>query len=353
MSTSRPATIRDVAQLAEVSESTVSRVLSDAATAVSISEQTRQRVISAAEELRYQPHRFARALRGKGTRLLGLIVREVDDPFFASLTEVMSSVANEEGFEVALGYAHSDPAEALALSEVPDFRHTDGLLLLGDLSPSGEDQVFLATIGRDRQVVSVCRGSEELASGMSCVCVDNRLGVTMAIEYLHQLGHQRISMVHPGRMGDLKERYEAFLQLESARSDDGFERSIEAFENTYQGGYTATKSLLSLADPPTAIFAADDTMAVGALGAAVDMGYVVPRDLSVIGFDDIKIAAYLRPALTTVRQPTDRIGRESVALLIDMIRKAPSASALARILIKPELVIRNSCAEPRTRQVHS
>ena len=100
---------------------------------MSISQETRQRVLSAAGELNYQPHRFARALRGKGTRLLGLIVREIDDPFFCFTDSVISSVANEQGFQVVLGYANSDPAEALALSEIPDFRHTDGLLLLGDL----------------------------------------------------------------------------------------------------------------------------------------------------------------------------------------------------------------------------
>jgi len=346
-------TIRDVAQLAKVSESTVSRVLSEATTTVSISQETRQRVLSAAGELSYQPHRFARALRGKGTRLLGLIVREIDDPFFASLTEVISSVANEEGFQVVLGYANSDPAEALALSEIPDFRHTDGLLLLGDLRESSEDHRFLATIAEDRWVVSVCRGSQEIVGGIPSVAVDNRVGASMALEYLHQLGHQRIATIHAGRTGDLKERYEAYCEFMSARPSEEMGKYIQVDENSYEGGYRATKNLLSLAHPPTAIFATDDTMAIGVLSAAADMGRVVPRDVSVIGFDDIKIAAYLRPALTTVRQPIDQIGRQSVDLLIEMIRKEMLGNPLPRILVKPELVIRDSCAPPRTDAVLS
>lgn len=341
-------TIRDVARHANVSESTVSRVLSDAETTVSISEETRGRVIAAAQELRYHPHPLARGLRGKGTNLLGLIVREIDDPFFAQLIEVIGNVAKEEGYDLVLGYANSDPEQALALGDILDMRHSDGLFLLGDLKESPKDRTFLVKMAEDRRMVSVCRGSQELAGTTPSVAVHNRNGAFLALDYLARLGHRRIAHISAGRVGDLRERMEAYCEFMRERFGESYQEYVQIDENSYQGGYRATKTLLSLPRPPTAIFAADDTMAIGALSAAADMGLGVPRDVSVIGFDDIKIAAYLRPALTTVHQPIEEIGKKGVKLLLEIIREAPTPDRLLRLLIEPELIIRDSCAAPRT-----
>lgn len=339
-------TIRDVARQAGVSESTVSRVLSEAETAVSISQETRQRVLAAAEALSYQPHPFARALRGKGTNLLGLIVREIDDPFFAQLIEVIGNAAREQGYDLVLGYARSDPAEAVALGEILDLRQSDGLLLLGDLKESPEDHTFLLKMAQARCMVSVCRGSEELAGNTPSVAVDNRKGALMALNYLAHLGHRRIAHINAGRVGDLRERLEAYRQFMRERFAEPPAEYVQVNENSYEGGYKATKRLLLLADPPTAIFATDDTMAIGALSAAADVGRAVPRDLSIVGFDDAKVAAYLRPALTTVRQPIEEIGRQAVDLLVEMIKEGRAPDPLPRILIEPELIVRQSCAPP-------
>ncbi len=341
-------TIRDVARRAKVSESTVSRVLSEKETAVLISQKTREQVQAAAEELNYQPHPFARALRGKGTNLLGLIVREIDDPFFAQLIEVIGNVAKEEGYDLVLGYAKSDPEEALALSEILDLRHSDGLFLLGDLKESPEDHTFLVKMAEDRRMVSVCRGSEDLVVNTSSVAVDSRKGTLMALDYLARLGHWRIAHVNAGRVGDFRERMEVYCEFIRDRLGGLGQEYVQLDENSYEGGYRAAKALLSLSCPPTAIFASDDTMAIGALSAAADMGLTVPRDVSVIGFDDIKIASYLRPALTTIRQPIETIGKKAVELLVEMIREESAPDPLPRILIEPELVVRDSCAAPRT-----
>lgn len=341
-------TIRDVARLAGVSESTVSRVLTEAQTAVSISQETRQRVATAAAELNYHPHPLARALRGKGTNLLGVIVREIDDPFFAELIEVIGNVARERGYDLVLGYAKSDPEKALALGEILDLRHNDGLFLLGDLRESPEDHTFLARMARDRRMVSVCRGSQGLVNSTSSVAVDNRKGTFMALDYLHRLGHEKIAFINAGRVGDLLERVEAFCEFMRVRFGRACEEYVAVDSNSFEGGYRAAKRLLALPSPPTAILAADDTMAIGALSAAADVGRVVPRDVSIIGFDDIKIAAFLRPALTTVRQPVEQIGREAVALLVEQIRKDSAPDPLPRVLIEPELIVRDSCAPPQT-----
>jgi DNA-binding LacI/PurR family transcriptional regulator len=342
----RPVTIRDVAARAGVSESTVSRVLGDVETAITISDETRERVQRAARELQYRPHPYARALRGKGVNLLGVIAREIDDPFFAELIEAINNIAREAGYNLALGYAGSDPDQALALTEMLDIRQSDGLLLLGDLRESPEDRSFLVRMAADRRVVSVCRGSDQLVEGTPSVGVDNRSGVFAALEYLVGLGHRRIAHITVRRFGDFFEREQAYRDFISERVGELPVGYVQHEENSYEGGYRATRVLLGLPQRPSAILVADDTMAIGALGAAHDAGIRVPSDLSVVGFDDIKIAAHVRPALTTVRQPIGEIGRRAVELLIELIEARAAPEPLPRIVLAPELVVRASCAPP-------
>lgn len=348
MTTNRPVTIHDVAILAGVSESTVSRVLSGSETTIAISEETRERVLQAARELAYRPHPSARALRGKGTNLLGLIVREIDDPFFAQLIEVISNVAKENGYDLVLGYAKSDPQEALALSEMLDLRFCDGLFLLGDLQESPEDHSFLARMVGENMLVFLCRGSgEDLVGDSPSVGVDNRMGAQLALEYLAGLGHRRIAFVGSGRVGDLLERQEAYGSFMREHFGQPAPEYEQLAENSYRGGYEATARLLALPEPPTAIFAADDTMAIGALKVAADRGRRVPGDLSIVGFDDTKIAPYLQPALTTIRQPIAEIGRQAVDLLLAMIRGKAAPEPPIHRVIEPALVVRDSCSPPR------
>ncbi len=342
----RPVTIRDVAIRAGVSESTVSRVLSDVETVIAISDETRERVQRAARELRYRPHPYARALRGKAVNLLGVIAREIDDPFFAELISAIGTAAKEKGYDLALAYARSDPEQALALTETLEARHSDGLLLLGDLRESPEDRSFLMRLASDRQVVSVCRGRYHLVESTPAVGIDNRRGVLLALEYLAQLGHRRIAHISTGRVGDFYERAEAYREFMRARFGGEQPGYLQFEENTCEGGYRATGVLLALTPPPSAILVADDTMAIGALAAAYDAGVRVPHALSVIGFDDIKIAAHVRPALTTVRQPIEEIGRRAVEMLIEMIETGAAPDPPPQIVLAPELVVRGSCAPP-------
>jgi DNA-binding LacI/PurR family transcriptional regulator len=347
----RPVTIRDVAQRAGVSESTVSRVLSGAKTAIPISDETRERVLEATQELGYRPHPGAQSLRGRSTHLLGLIVREIDDPFFAQLTEAIGNVAKEKGYDLVLGYAKSDPEEALALSEMMlDLRYCDGLFLMGDLKESPEDHTFLARMGGGHRLVSIGRGSQQLVGNTPSVGVDNRKGALLALDYLAQLGHRGIGHINAERVGDMQERMEAYTGFMTERFGESRPEYVELDENTYEGGYRATQRLLSLPSPPSAIFATDDTMAIGALGAASDMGLVVPRDVSIVGFDDVAVAAYVRPALTTVRQSIERIGQRAVELLLDIVEQKSIPDPLPHYLLEPELVIRDSCGPPSPSQ---
>jgi DNA-binding LacI/PurR family transcriptional regulator len=343
----RTITIRDVAEQAGVSQSTVSRVLNRADTQIPISQETRQRVQKVAEELGYRPHPGARSLSGSGTGLIGLIMREVNDPFFAELIEVVSNVAKEEGYDLVLGNAKRDPESALALRDrMLDPRHCDGLLLCGDLRESAEDHTFLDRMGRDHRLVSVSRGSRHLVRSTPSVDIDNRKGALLALDYLACLGHRRIACMNVGRVGDLWERLETYREFMRDRFGGVPEEYVQSTKNSYKGGYKATKRLLSLPTPPTALFAMDDMMAIGALGAAMDMGWAVPADLSIVGFDDMEVAAYVRPALTTVRQPMEELGRKAVELLLTMIEGEAPCDPCPRLVLEPELIIRASCGPP-------
>ena len=343
----RTVTIRDVADQAGVSQSTVSRVLNRSETQIPISQGTRERVQRVAEELGYRPHPGARSLSGRGTGLIGLIMREVNDPFFAELIEVVSNVAKEEGYDLVLGNAKRDPESALALRDrMLDPRHCDGLLLCGDLRESAEDHTFLDRMGRDHRLVSVSRGSGHLVRSTPSVDIDNRKGALLALDHLAQLGHQRIACMNVGRVGDLWERLEAHREFMRDRFGGVSEEYVQPTKNSYRGGHEATKHLLSLPVPPTAIFAMDDMMAIGALGAAIDMGWAVPADLSIVGFDDMAVGAYVRPALTTVRQPMEELGRKAVELLLTMIEGEEPCDPCPRLVLEPELIIRDSCGPP-------
>jgi LacI family transcriptional regulator len=340
-------TIRDVAEQAGVSQSTVSRVLNSADTQIPISQETRQRVQKVAEELGYRPHPGARSLSGSGTGLIGIITREINDPFFAELIDVISNMAKEEGYDLVLGNAKRDPEKALALRDrMLDPRYCDGLLLCGDLRESAEDHTFLDRMGRDHQLVSVSRGSRHLVRSTPSVDIDNRKGAFLALDHLAELGHQRIACMNVGRVGDLWERLEAYREFMQERFGGVPDEYVQPTKNSYKGGYEATKRLLSLPTPPTAIFAMDDMMAIGALGAAADMGWAVPSNLSIVGFDDMDVSAYVRPALTTVRQPMDELGRKAVELLLTMIEGEAPCDPCPRLVLEPELIIRDSCGPP-------
>ena len=209
----KPPTIRDVALLAGVAESTVSRVLTGAETSIAISEDTRQRVLQAASDLAYRAHPGARALRGKGTNLLGVIVREFDDAFFSRQVDAFVNVAREAGYDLMLGSAKGDPEQAVALSGTLNMRYCDGLVLLGDLQETPEDLSFLKTLSGQVPLVLVCRGSGELVGDNPSVTMDNRLGARLVLDYLAELGHQRIAFIGSARLGDLHERGEAYAEF--------------------------------------------------------------------------------------------------------------------------------------------
>ncbi len=329
--------MRDVARLTGVSQSTVSRVLSGAATAVPIADDTRERVIAAARSLGYRPNPLARGLRGMKTMLLGVIVRDITDPFFAGAIEAVSLEAAARGYNVVLGHAHGRADEAIALWGVLEARHCDAILMLGDMS----DQPRLAEDLRGSPVPVVALWEGSKPAGIASVSVDNRAGIRAVLAHLVGLGHRRIGFLAGRRLGDIREREDAYVEFmtDGGGVPDGY---LQYASNDPPGGVSGLTAMLELGDPPTAVVASTDVLAMGLLFAAHGRGIHVPEQLSVTGFDDIPLAEFSIPALTTVRMPTREMVAAAVTMLIDDGLDPADPSAWPRPILAPSLVVRAS-----------
>jgi DNA-binding LacI/PurR family transcriptional regulator len=334
--------MRDIAAMAQVSQSTVSRVLNDAPTRVPIAEATRERVILAARELGYRPNPLARGLRGAATMLLGAVVRDITDPFFAGAIESLSVEAMARGYNVVLGHAHSRADEAYALTAVLETRHCDAIVILGDMQ--GQPQLLADLRDSVIPVVALWQGSSPLE--VPTVDVDNEAGVVAGIDHLMGLGHRRIAFVSGRRFGDIREREAAFMALVQERLGGMPDDYVVPVPNTPAGGDRALRTLMALHEPPTAIMTSTDSLAFGVLHAAHDLGKSVPRELSVVGFDDILLASHTVPALTTLRMPTAEIIAEGLQLAIDRARDTTLSRGPSVKVIAPTLIVRQSTAAP-------
>jgi DNA-binding LacI/PurR family transcriptional regulator len=334
----RPVTMRDIAESTGLSQSTVSRVLNGAPTVVPISAETRDRVLAAAKELQYRPNPLARGLRGASTMLLGLIVREITDPFFAGAIEAVTVEAARRGYNVVLGAAHARADEAIALWGVLEARHCDGILLLGDMRDQPRLVADLA--GASVPVVALWQGAEP--GGIASVSVDNAGGIHAVLDHLGRLGHRRIAFVGGLGLGDIKERQDAFV-AHMARTGvalpDGY---VVNGPNDPAAGVAALHRLADLDEPPTAVVASSDVLATGAVRGAAERGLRVPGDVSITGFDDIPPVAYAVPALTTVRMPVAEMVRTAVQLVLDPLPDDGTPDDDEPPVVRPELVVRES-----------
>ncbi len=329
----RSVTMRDVARVAQVSQSTVSRVLNGTARDARIPEQTRSRVLAISRELGFRPNPLARGLRGAPTMLLGVVVREVTDPFFSTAIEAVSSEAAERGYNVVLGHAYGPKEEANPLRPVLETRHCDGLLLLGDMR---DLPLFVADLrATSVPVVAMWQGTP--LPDIPTVNVDNKAGVVAALDHLTGLGHSRIAFVAARPFGDILERTEAFLEYMRAHHLEVPPDFVVQGSNDPATGARALRSLIRYSRAPSAFVASTDQLAIGILHEAHELGVRIPDDLSVVGFDDIALAPFTVPALTTVKNPI----REMARVAVEMVSGAPIDGSMTRVL-EPMLVVRKS-----------
>ena len=335
--------MRDIAAAAGVSQSTVSRVLNGTSSSIPIGEGTKDRVLAAAQELGYRPNPLARGLRGAATMLVGVIVRDITDPLYAGVLEALARAARTHGYNVVLGTVHGAADEAVALTAVLETRHCDAIVLLGEM----RDQPRLMAELEKTQVPTVAAWAGSRRLGMPVAGVDNLAGVTAAVEYLLGLGHRRVGLIAGRRFVDFVERRTAWLEALTAHQLPPPVSYCQWATNDPASAGAAMLELMDLPEPPTAVIASTDIMAIGALHAAESHGLHVPVDISVVGFDDLPISAFMNPALTTVHMPIWEIARIVIDEAIARVNPDQRHRPFTAHVVRPWLVIRDSCAPPR------
>ncbi len=335
-------TLRDIAKATSVSQSTVSRILSDAPTAIPIAAATRERVLEAAKRLGYRPNPLARGLMGARTMLVGAVIRDITDPSFPAIIEAVTTEARRHSYNVVLGHAQGNAGEAVELWAILESRHCDAILLLGDLS---DRPALIEGLESTREpVVALWHGSRSTV--IPTVNVDNRAAIMTVMEHLASQGHERIAFVGRKQLGDIVEReeaYEAFLKREGWPIRQAY---MPDTINEYEGGIEALHYLMSLDEPPTAIVGATDVLAIGLVHAALQRGLRVPQDLSVTGFDDIPGAHVIMPPLTTMRMPVRAMVKAAMDIAIGSLDKESDPALELHPVFQAELVVRGSTGPP-------
>lgn len=331
--------MRDVAVRAGVSITTVSHVINESRP---VSQELRLRVLAATRELDYQPNLLARGLRCGQTHTLGVIVPDSANPFFAEVARGIEDTVFKHGYNIILCNSDGDLDKELLYANVLSLKQVDGILFVA-VGVSTEH--ILALEGQSIPVVVVDR--EVPHAAVDLVLTDNARGGWLATRHLLDLGHRRIACVAgPSDVAPSAERLTGYRR---ALGDDAIpvdEALILRGDFQYESGYQAARHLLSMDSSPTAIFASNDLMAIGAISAAVEVGQHVPADLSVVGFDDVRLASFANPALTTVAQPKYEMGVVAATMLLERMRD-PGMPPRRRVL-DTELIVRRSTAPVAT-----
>lgn len=330
--TSTPAhvTIRDVASRAGVSVATVSRVFNQKGP---IRPETISNVRKVAEAMRYVPHAGARSLSTRSTRTFGVVLPDLHGEFFSEVIRGIDVEARRRSYHILVSGSHSDADEMSAMLRALRGR-VDGLIVM---SPDLRLGSISKALPPDAPVVLL----NTAGTGKKTIRIDNYNGARTMTAHLLAQGHRAIAFITgPDRNGDAAERRRGYRDALAA---DGRERFEVPGDFTEESGYLAVAKILAADPRPTAIFAANDSMAFGALRALREAGIRVPDDVSLAGFDDVPIARYLTPPLTTVRVDIAELGRRAVDQLISTLEQGANGSRTHDV-IPTTLVVRESCA---------
>jgi len=327
-------TIYDIAEESGFSYSTVSRVLNGFEY---VKDATREKILAAAEKLGYVANLQARSLAGGKSNIVGLLVPKIDNNY---ITEIVAGIDDElahANFNLMLYTTHRHTGKEEQYTKSIANSMADGLLLI---VPLGTD-IYLQTL-QDLNFPYVLVDQHDLTGQSDEIMTTNYKGAYEATEYLIQLGHRRIAFI-TGLL-ELHSTHDRLAGFKDALTDHGIRfnpKYVVQGDFWEDEAYHATNKLLQLEKRPTAIFAANDLTAIGAMTALRDNGISAPEEMSIIGFDDISQAAFTNPRLTTVRQPLEQMGRQAVSLLLEKIRNPDRPPR--RITLTTELVIRDSC----------
>ena len=332
-----PVSIKDIARIAGVSHSTVSRALRGSGL---IPATTRERIQRIAAEQGYSASAIARSLVTQKTTAIGVVVTSIADPFNGEVVDGLEQTANSAGYSVVLATSQADPERELSIVETLRERRVDGIIV----ASSRVGALYSGHLAA-LQIPIVLLNNQHLGGFGHSISIENVDGAELATEHLIELGHRRI-----GYIGD---RYGMQSDAERCR---GYRNALrrhgirfrEAWVVNGDGKPTGVRraltELLALPDSPTAVFCYNDMTALGVCEEAAARELSVPRDLSVCGFDDVFFTAYLQPPLTTVRQPKHELGRRAMEMLLKLLR-GEEVSKTAKV--RGELIVRGSTASPR------
>lgn len=327
-------TMKDVAELAGVSTTTVSHVINNTR---HVDELTRESVEFAMKELQYQPNYLAKSLRSGETKTIGLIIPDSSNLFFAEISHIIEDIGFDNGYTVILCNSDDRLDKQTKYLDLLISKQVDGIVLISVISEKAQ---YERLKGENIPVVVVDRDDGTNATDL--VLVDNYEGGYLAVEHLLSLGHRDIACITgPSSTSPSADRFHGYKQALTDRSVQIKKEYIKTGDFHFESGEKMMDELLSLSSPPTAVFVCNDMMAIGAIRAIRNKGLDVPNDLSIIGFDNIPISRAITPALTTISQPIKKIAEEAMNILFDRM-KGNISSPFKEVVLLPELIIRKS-----------
>jgi LacI family transcriptional regulator len=330
------ATMKDVARLAGVSIATVSATVNGTAF---VSLELRERVTAAIHQLGYAPDGVARSLKKGRTQLIGLIVADITNAFFTELTHVIEAAMQDAGYSVLLCDTDEDFEKERNYLRILQTHRVDGVIL----APTGTSDAYqsLKALSERLPLVLVDRALPDL--GLDAATVDSFAGAYEATSHLLDLGHRKVATITgPHHLTPARDRLNGFRAALDSRGIEVRSDFIRSGSFREEEAMAAAQDLLSQADRPSAVFVANNHMMIGVMRAIASLKLNCPRDVSVVGIDDFPWANAFTPRLTLVRQPVEEIGRAAVRLLLARI--AGQAQLPAHEILRPSLVIRDSCA---------
>jgi len=336
------ASIKDVARIAGVSIATVSRCINDRER---VRESTRKRVDNAISATGFRPNTLAQSFRRGKSQIIMVVLPSVGDPFFTGVMRGVRTVATGRGYSLLINETQFNTMSADEIGAMLVSSHVDGIVLLASMSPFGTE-VLSERSHRALPIVIGCETISAELSDLPGVHIDNVGAASEATDYLLKMGHRKIAFIDGQDSSlltrDRKSGYRQSMRKAHIPVEDGW---VQEGRMTLEGAIEATHALLNLRNRPTAIFCANDEMAMGCMHAIRTAGLRIPEDISVLGFDDVRYAGVLDPPLTTIRQPAEEIGERVMHRLLGEIEEGRSLSAKTEI-VRHELVIRQSVAPP-------
>lgn len=329
------ANMKDVADRAGVSTTTVSHIINGSRY---VSESLRTRVLEAIEALNYRPYGLARSLRTKRSRTVGVLIPDNTNPYFAEMTRQLENAFLDHGYSVIICNTEQDPERELRYLDLLREQAVDAMVFVS----TGHDSEAIEELA-SQETVCVLLDRQIEMGGLDQIFSDNELGAYLATRHLIELGHRHIVCISgPSGIASTDDRLAGYHR---AVGEAGIAAYVYPGDFRLESGYAAYRQFRAQEPAPTAVFASNDLMAFGVMHGAASDRLQVPRDLSVVGFDDIQMASYSVPALTTIRQAKNSLVEQTVERILTRLAAKDSQEPIREVL-SPELVVRESTAAP-------